>query len=61
MQELPSPVPARPAAAAGVRAWTAPVLETLPALEELTLNSPISGGEHGFSFLDVTDLTRRLG
>lgn len=46
---------------ANVRAWKAPVVEDLPALEALTLQSPIRGGEDGFSFLDLTDPTHRLG
>ena len=43
------------------RSWRAPRVEDLPALEDLTLQSPIVGGEHGFSWLDVTDRTGHLG
>jgi len=46
---------------AHVRPWRAPVLEELPVLEALTLQSPIWGGEGGFGFLDVTEPTHRLG
>ena len=43
------------------RPWRAPVIEALPPLEDLTLQSPIWGGEGGFSFLDVAGPTSRLG
>lgn len=43
------------------RPWTAPVLEVLPELKALTLQSPIWGGEGGFGFLDTSGPTRRLG
>jgi len=33
----------------------------MPTLEDLTLQSPIWGGEGGFSFLDAADPTKRLG
>lgn len=46
---------------APLRPWRAPALEELPALESLTLQSPIVGGEGGFGFLDSTDSSRRLG
>lgn len=46
---------------AEVRPWSAPILEDLPGLEALTLQSPIWGGEGGFGFLDVTEPTHRLG
>ncbi|HEY8375008.1 MAG TPA: hypothetical protein VIK91_00910 [Nannocystis sp.] len=48
-------------AAAGRRPWSTPVLEALPRLEDLTLQSVIWGGEGGFSFVDGADPTRRLG
>jgi len=40
------------------RPWRAPAVEDLPPLAALTLQSPISGGEGGFSWLDVSS---RLG
>lgn len=48
-------------ATAARRPWRAPTLEALPPLEDLTLQSPIWGGEDGFSFLDVAGPTHRLG
>lgn len=59
--EARSTNPAAPAAPAARRPWSAPMVEDLPALEELTLQSPIHGDIGGFSFLDVLDPTRRLG
>ncbi len=46
---------------AEVRPWSAPILEDLPGLEALTLQSPIWGGEGGFSWLDMTGSSGRLG
>lgn len=43
------------------RPWRAPTLETLPELVDLTLQSPVWGGEGGFSYLDAVDRGRRLG
>jgi hypothetical protein len=43
------------------RPWSAPVVEDLPALRDLTLQSPIGGGEGGFGWLDVADPSGRLG
>ena len=53
--------PARAAAPSHRRPWRAPALEAMPALEELTLQSPIWGGEGGFGYLDAADPARRLG
>jgi len=36
-------------------------VEDLAPLRDLTLQSPIEGGEGGFSWLDLTDPARRLG
>lgn len=43
------------------RPWTAPKVEDLAPLQDLTLQSPIEGGEGGFGWLDVTRPTPRLG
>jgi hypothetical protein len=43
------------------RPWRTPALEAMPTLEDLTLQSPIWGGEGGFSFLNAADPTKRLG
>lgn len=43
------------------RSWRTPTLEELPTLERLTLQSPIVGGEGGFSWLDLTNTPSRLG
>ena len=43
------------------RPWQAPKVEDLAPLQELTLQSPIDGGEGGFSWLDVADPARRIG
>lgn len=43
------------------RAWSAPAIEDLAPLRELTLQSAIPGGEWGFSWLDSTNPTRPLG
>lgn len=52
---------ARAGSSSARRPWRAPALETMPTLEDLTLQSPIWGGEGGFSFLDAADPTKRLG
>jgi hypothetical protein len=43
------------------RPWRAPLIEDLPPLSSLTLQSPIQGSEHGFSWLDLTGPSGRLG
>lgn len=43
------------------RPWNVPAIENLPRLEEITLQSPIWGGEGGFSFLDVSDPMHHRG
>ena len=43
------------------RAWRAPAVEDLAPLAALTLQSPIWGGEGGFSWLDRSNPTSRLG
>lgn len=43
------------------RVWSAPALEELAPLRELTLQSPIGGDQGGFSWLDLADPARRLG
>lgn len=53
--------PATPSSTTARRAWRAPVLEVLPELKELTLQSPIWGGEGGFGYLDATRTAERLG
>ncbi|MFS8638754.1 MAG: hypothetical protein FWJ74_11740 [Gemmatimonadota bacterium] len=60
----PCPVPAVVSASnspALRRSWRAPKVEDLPAFVDLTLQSPIVGGEHGFSWLDLTGSSGRLG
>lgn len=44
-----------------LHSWSAPAIEDLPALVDLTLKSPIGGNEGGFGWLDATDPMRRLG
>ena len=50
-----------PASSTLRRAWRAPAVEDLAPLSALTLQSPILGGEGGFSWLDRSNPTSRLG
>ena len=50
-----------PASSTLRRAWRAPAVEDLAPLFALTLQSPIWGGEGGFSWLDRSNPTSRLG
>jgi hypothetical protein len=43
------------------RAWRPPSCEALPPLVDLTLQSPIVGGEGGFGWLDANRPSNRLG
>ena len=50
-----------PASSTLRRAWRAPAVDDLGPLFALTLQSPIWGGEGGFSWLDRSNPTSRLG
>ena len=50
-----------PASSTLRRAWRAPAVDELAPLSALTLQSPILGGEGGFSWLDRSNPTSRLG
>ncbi len=41
--------------------WRAPTVTDLAPLAAITLQSPIEGGEGGFSWLDLTGSSGRLG
>lgn len=56
---LPTPHPN--AGDVAPRPWRAPTLEALPELVEITLQSPVWGGEGGFSYLDAAERGHRLG
>ena len=50
-----------PASSTLRRAWRAPAVDDLGPLFALTLQSPIWGGEGGFSWLDLTGSSGRYG
>ena len=41
--------------------WRVPTVTDLAPLSAITLQSPIEGGEGGFSWLDLSSSTSRLG
>lgn len=57
----PNPTPRPNPSGLSPRPWRAPTLEALPELVDLTLQSPIVGGEGGFAYLEAVNRTLRLG